>query len=141
MGWVVLDFEFGLSPFFLTRSDLGWVRVPKENDLVNPAQSENIKKKKEIKAQRPKVKAQSIVCLVSYQSPSPNPNLTLNNPIITSVEKEISLSFSAIHSFAIHFIHPFLCNLFYSSILFSAIISSPLQFISIHYNSFQSIHL
>ena len=41
-GWVVLDFGFGLGPFFLTRSDLGWVRVPKENDWVNLAQPKNI---------------------------------------------------------------------------------------------------
>ena len=52
------NIRVGLGSFFLTRSDLGWVRVPKENDWVNPAQPENIKKKI-IKVQRPKVKAQA----------------------------------------------------------------------------------
>ena len=88
VGLGCVGFWVWVGSIFLTRFDLGWVRVPKENDWVNPAQPQNIKKKK---AQRPKVKAQSTVCLVSYQSPSPNPNLTLHNPIITSVVKEISL--------------------------------------------------
>ena len=47
-GWVGVCWIPGLGwvHVFLTRSNLGWVRVPKENDWVNPVQSENIKKKK-----------------------------------------------------------------------------------------------
>ena len=92
---MVLDFRFGLGPFFLTRSDLGWVWVPKENDWVNPVQPENIKKIKKLKLKGPKSKPNLQSCLVSHQSPSsspnPNPNVTLQNLIITSLVKEISL--------------------------------------------------
>ena len=73
LGW--LDFGFGLGPFFLTQSDLGWVWVPKENDWVNSVQPENIKKKKKkLKPKGPKSKPNLRSSLVSDKPDTSKPN-------------------------------------------------------------------